>query len=179
MRKTIKLDGKDAETPSCLTCASGERSKIYAPCWNCKRPQGCTNCTHGRRRDAVCRCGVYVSRWGLLYNGRQLPDRDFDRYPATWKIAFHAVHGASSKAYLPYVNAHLCDLSNLHVVNTVRRKELGMDAYPEFANAREGFLERYQGRAQVPMTGDDLKEAVKFLHTAIGGKHSLGTAEGS
>jgi len=104
---------------------------MFEPCWNCftsdaqgnktfLSPSGCRECICGglgpggsiARRNQTCpRCGSYVSRWGLLFNGQRLPRPVFDRYPAAWRIAFWATHGTPDRGDLGYVRAHLRDLA--------------------------------------------------------------------
>lgn len=158
----VKTGKGHADPAMCGRCGldrtrPNKEQHMYAPCWNCVErdsqgranwlsPVGCPECvlTKARRSQTCDRCGVYVSRWGLLYNGERLPASEFRKYPAAWQIAFWCVYGAPDRGHLMYVRLHLHDLANLHFVNTVRR-DLGLEAYPEFADARDEFMGRYQG----------------------------------
>jgi len=186
-RKKVSDSGGSFRDAMCGRCGKDRtkqdpEQKMYAPCWNCVEsgadgysvkewlsPTGCQTCVgYIRRRDHVCqKCGMYVSRWGLLYNGDP-QQATFDHYPPAWRLAYFAVYGAPTESLLPYVRNHMHDLANVHFVNTVR-KELGMETYPEKpgADARTEFVERYQNAKPKYLRKGAVNNLVKDISTAL------------
>lgn len=139
----------ETDRNQCQVCKhlwpDGPKTGIFAPCWNCLLIKGadgqplhvvwpgCRRCYIGLLQDLACRrCGSWLMPHGLIWHGQQLPEAQFDKYPAGWRLEYWAVHGAPHQQLLPHIRAHLrvrySDKSptRLEFVN-FHRKEMGLE----------------------------------------------------
>ena len=136
---TCGLDRTRAYRPNEPDYARWKRQRMYPPCWKCEdrdvhgkllghtSPTGCATCADATKpASLVCsRCGSYITRNAFVWHGSQLPPEVFERYPASYRLAFWAVHGAPSQARVGQVRTFLRQERNAKFV-AMMREQLGL-----------------------------------------------------
>ncbi len=165
----MSFTGGSDDPAMCNRCGADrarphKTQRIYPPCWNCVErnpntgrvtawlsPTGCADCFKQPIEDYACgRCGSYVFREAFVRNAERLPEWEFNRYPASWRLAYWAVRGAPSAGTVPYLRACLRNESNLRFVIRMRR---------QFGLSVADLVERALPFDQVPATEQFMREA--------------------